>query len=101
MSKHHKQYGPSKTRVVTYEVHGPWKEDPESLLKKAVADGIITMYDDGRGDFCWFQGPPGEPMRSLRDTVQSMSNHDPNNCEMCDLIAKFPSGRKYSRKRNG
>jgi hypothetical protein len=100
MSKRNKQFGPSKSRIVKYEIHGPWKEDPEPLLKKAVSDGVISQYDDGRGDFCWFEGPPGKPMRELRDTINSMSSHNSNDCDICDLISNFPSGTKVSRKRH-
>ncbi len=76
-----KKNKPSKTRIVHYEVKGPWKEPPDSLLQKAVEDGVITQFDDGRREFCWFEGPPSKAMRKLRDSVVSLSLNA--TCNMC------------------
>lgn len=91
MSKRIKSYGPSKSRAVHYNIHGPWKdgEDPEPLLKKAIENKTITQYDDGRGDLCWFEGPPGKDMRELRDTIRKMSNHNPSTCRSCEIENGF------------
>ncbi len=41
----------------------------ERMLAKAVASGVLTQYDTGRGQCGWMQGPPGEAMRKLRTDV--------------------------------
>ena len=40
----------------------------EELLAAALAAGTITQWDGSRG-FFWWEGPPGEAMRALRDAI--------------------------------
>ena len=64
---------PSKTRIVYYEILGEFREGKvEALLQKAVGKGIVTTFDTGRGLICWFEGPPGKPMRELREKVRAL-----------------------------
>jgi hypothetical protein len=58
--------GRSSGRVVTYHFAGPVALDIERRLAHAQSEGVITMYDDGRGDVPWFQGPPSAALRALR-----------------------------------
>ena len=58
---------PSKTRTVHYEFVGPFNFDVVARLKKAERDGIVSIWDDGRQDTPWFEGPPGKAIRDLRD----------------------------------
>ena len=72
MSRKAKQNKPSKTRVVTYvfentEEGFSFPFDVEKRLQKAAAAGTITNWDDGRNKSPWFEGPPGAPIRALRD----------------------------------
>jgi hypothetical protein len=67
MSRQANQQKPSKTRVVFYQFVGPFTFDPDARLKKAERAGVVTTWDDGRGDIPWFEGPPGPALRALRD----------------------------------
>lgn len=61
---------PSKTRVVIYWFRfdvQPAPIDIDKILKRAELDGIITVWDDGRGRIPWFEGPPGPKIRALRN----------------------------------
>lgn len=61
---------PSRTRVVTYSVEGPFAESVvQPVLEAAQRSGIVTAFDTGRGALAWFQGPPGGPLRALRRRV--------------------------------
>jgi len=57
---------PSKTRVVLYQFVGPFDFDVDDRLRRAERDGVVTNWDDGRGDVPWFSGPPGDAMRALK-----------------------------------
>jgi hypothetical protein len=59
----------SKTRVICRLVEGPFLTDPEPLLQRALSLGIISVYDDGRGELCWFDGAPGEALRALHRLI--------------------------------
>lgn len=65
---------PSKTRVVAYsrDTSGFDETAMECLLTKALRDGVITVYDTGRGHVVWFTGPPGAELRALRDAVDTI-----------------------------
>jgi hypothetical protein len=57
---------PSKTRCVFYQFVGPFDFDVDERLRRAERDGVVTTWDDGRGDVPWFEGPPGDRMRALK-----------------------------------
>lgn len=57
---------PSKSRVVQYRFRGPIAFDIDKRLRRAERDGVITTWDDGRGNDPWFEGPPGADLRALR-----------------------------------
>lgn len=72
-SEHHGR----KSRAVGYEVvvadgvgeHAYDEERRvEQLLIAALADGTVTQWDGNRGHF-WWNGPPGDAMRALRDAI--------------------------------
>ncbi len=75
MSLRTKNNKPSKTRTVLYQFVEPFTSDPEPLMIKALEAGIITQYDDGRGDIPWFEGPPGKELRELKKTIQALSTN--------------------------
>lgn len=62
-----------KTRTVGYSFPGdrPLPMDVEARLAQAHRDGVITEYDDGRGDSPWFNGRPGAKLRALRDEFRA------------------------------
>jgi hypothetical protein len=62
----HSGKGRSSGRVVTYHFTGPVGLDIERRLARARSEGVVTTYDDGRGDVPWFQGAPGAALRALR-----------------------------------
>ena len=65
---------PSATRVVRYEVPPDGPEvhaDAEYLLARALRDGVVTQWDDGRG-LPWWEGPPGPRMRELTRAVLAL-----------------------------
>ena len=63
----HRVRRPRASRVVGYALAGPLDDSlAERLLCRARAEGIVTGYDAGRGDFVWFDGPPGPRMRAFR-----------------------------------
>jgi len=39
------------------------------VIERAREDGVVTEFDTGRGQVVWFQGPPGERLRALRERV--------------------------------
>lgn len=59
----------SKARVICRLVEGPFLTDPEPILQRALSCGIISVYDDGRGEMCWFDGAPGPALRELHRLV--------------------------------
>lgn len=58
-----------RTRGVGYSFPGEesFGFDVEARLAKALKDGVITEYDDGRNQSPWFNGRPGPELRALRD----------------------------------
>ena len=66
---------PPGTRTIGYEIKGEYSEaEAEKILKKALATRIITEFDSGRGKFMWFEGPPSESLRKLRDELQRLAD---------------------------
>jgi hypothetical protein len=65
-----------KSRVVGYTIWGPFSKDPVPVLERALANDVITQFDDGRLDAVWFNGPPGKALRALRDEIQAMVKKD-------------------------
>lgn len=74
---------PSQTRVIGYCYGVPdgkgylvcnaFDESAvEKILKKALQSGIITQYDTGRGQMVWFNGPPGEKLRAIRNQIRAL-----------------------------
>lgn len=57
---------PPKARGVFYQFVGPFTFDVDAELHKAEKSGVISQWDDGRGDVPWFIGPPGEKLRELK-----------------------------------
>lgn len=53
-----------------YRIEGPFREDPEPRLRKALAAGILVEYDDGRGASVWFCGPAGEELQALKKEIE-------------------------------
>lgn len=69
MSKHTRKQ--SKSRAVSYQYAGSFDEAAmEATLRRAVTLGHVTQFDTGRGTIVWFDGPPGEGLRSVRDEVE-------------------------------
>lgn len=64
--KRRPRHRPPKTRVVCYWFVGPFTFDIYARLERAEREGVITTWDDGRGDIPWFQGPPGPKLRELK-----------------------------------
>ena len=63
-------HGQSCTRTVTYSYHGAFDEVAvERTLAAALAAGVVTQYDTGRGSFLWFNGAPGQALRELRNRL--------------------------------
>lgn len=61
-----------KTRVIRYAFEGDFTENVDLVLRKALADGIITQYDDGRNHWPWFCAKAGPETRALRDKIVAM-----------------------------
>lgn len=63
----------SKTRVVHYCYYGEFDEtEAERILNKAVVDGVVTLFDAGRGSLVWFEGHPGEGLRGVRRAIRAL-----------------------------
>ena len=62
-----------RTRTVGYSFPGElaFPFDVEARLARAKRDGVITEYDDGRGNSPWFNGKPGPKLRALRDEFRA------------------------------
>lgn len=70
---------PSKTRAVGYAFEGldaNGVSTAERLLCDAHARAEIAQHDGG-GDLVWFNGPPGETLRALRDKIADLPGARP------------------------
>ncbi len=57
----------SRSRSIGYALVGPLDDARADTLLHAARDaGIISEFDSGRGDFLWFNGPPGARLRAFR-----------------------------------
>ena len=69
---------PPKTRVIGYAFEGLEDVDPaERLLRAGIVAQTVTQFDTGSGGFIWWNGPPGEAMRVLRDQIAAMPGARP------------------------
>lgn len=70
---------PSKTRAIGCKIMGDLQgTKADKILAKAERAGIITEYYVGRY-LTWFNGPPGEPFRELRQQLRQIAagvNHE-------------------------
>lgn len=74
---------PSKTRIVTYEIRGPFSGPAvEALLFAASAQGVVTGFDAGRGELVWFSGPPSAALRRLRDLIKALADDHYRVCRL-------------------
>ena len=69
-------HGQSASRVVGYRYHAredygfdPVLEQIERLLSSALANGVVTQFDTGRGTDFWFNGCPGPELRAVRHQI--------------------------------
>jgi hypothetical protein len=73
---------PSATsRIVGYRYEGTILDLPrvEAILRRAEGNSVVTQYvakqygarDEGV-DCVWFNGPPGAPLRKVRDAVRAL-----------------------------
>jgi hypothetical protein len=73
-----KKRPPSTTRVVGYRFGGDIDYEPVmKLLARALDRGVITQFDGNKScecgrDVVWFNGPPGRPLRDLRNAVSKL-----------------------------
>lgn len=67
---------PSKTRVVGYRFEGDFDQPKvDRMLSEALASNVITQYVAkmySENGVIWFNGPPGEKLRKLRDKVKGL-----------------------------
>lgn len=70
----------SRSRTIGYRVEGDIVdyEGAMGLLQQALDRGIVTEFDGTKSsqrgmDLIWFNGPPGAPMRSLRDQLAALA----------------------------
>lgn len=59
----------------------------EALLEQALADGVITQHDGSRG-FFWWEGPPGDAMRALRDAIGGEPVRDEDGPKAIEMAAR-------------
>lgn len=73
MSKQKHEKKRSKSRRIGYHYEGTFDEsEMERLLSKWTKAGIVVEYDTGRGSIVWFNGYPGEELRSIRNEVEAI-----------------------------
>lgn len=62
-----------KSKTVGYRFEGEFSESSaERVLERALAAGVVTEYDTGRGRIVWFNGYAGAELRVVRDEVRSI-----------------------------
>lgn len=65
------------SRSITYRIDVGYDEGEfseaivEPILEKAVRDGLVLVFDTGRGHLVWFTGAPGSRLRALKKEVQA------------------------------
>ena len=68
---------PAKTRAIGYEIEGDLQGTSAGLiLEKALEAQLITEFHVGRS-MTWFNGPPGTPLRELRDRLLALAGPQP------------------------
>lgn len=65
---------PAKSRSIGFRVEGDLQgTNADRILKAAVDKEVVTEFYVGR-QFTWFNGPPGEPLRKLRQRLEALKS---------------------------